>query len=481
MQNKLKYLIGRCLCIGLLAGLVISCAALPGKTPAPAPVSPDAIEYPPLRFALPEAERIELPSGAIVYFLENRELPLVELSATLRSGSMYDPPGKEGVATLTAHLLRTGGTQETASDELDSRLDALAASASFGMSLDSASASASFLKSDLEACMTLFSQMLLRPAFEDKKLALARSLKREELRRIGDNPQRLAFREFNRLMYPDDPRGRYMTSASLNAITRDDLVAFHTRFFFPANMIWAVSGDLSREDAIAMMNRYFGHWPNRAEKFGLPPRPKNEVSGLYLITKPLPQSTVVSGEFTLGSHDPDYYAFTVLDFIIGSGGFPSRIFSAVRNNEGLAYSAGSFYRARPTYGVFGTYVFTKTESTEAARELIASILNDAVAGAITDAELAWAKEAILQSFIFSFEHPAQIVSQQMELAFDAMPDNYLNMYRQNIEVVSLNDLKRVAQKHLDGASRLTLILGDTDNIGPLPKSLGKPVYITPQQ
>ncbi len=190
---------------------------------------------------------------------------------------------------------------------------------------------------------------------------------------------------------------------------------------------------------------------------------------------------MVSGEFTLSKNDPDFYAFSVLDFIIGSGGFPSRIFSAVRNNEGLAYSAGSFYRARTNYGVFGTYAFTKTASTFQALHLINSILHDVAAGSISQAELDWAKKSILNGFIFSFEQPGQIASQQMTIAYEKLPADYLSGYRKRIEAVTRDDLKRVAAKYLNEKRRLTLIVGDTDQFGKLPDKWEQPVFISPQQ
>ena len=242
----------------------------------------------------------------------------------------------------------------------------------------------------------------------------------------------------------------------------------------------AVSGDLSKKEAIAKINQYFGPWQKNDHIIDLALPPANTASGLFFMNKQLPQSTVVSGELTVGKTDPDYYAFTVLDFIIGSGGFPSRIFSAVRNNEGLAYSAGSFYRARAGYGVFGTYVFTKTDSTYQAMSLISSILKDVAAGSITENELAWAIKSTLNGFIFSFEQPAQIAMQQMTIAFEKLPDDYLKSYRRRIESVTRKDLQRVAAKYLDEKKRLTLILGDTDKFGKLPETWGQPVYITPQ-
>jgi zinc protease len=441
---------------------------------------PEKIKYPRLEFRIPQAERILLENGMVLFFLQDRELPLVSLSALVRTGSMYDPPGKEGLAELTASVMRTGGTAKLSSSEIDQRLDFLAASPSISMALDSASVQFSFLKSDLDACLNLLSQMLQYPAFEEEKLSLAISLKQEDLRRVEDNPQRLAFREFNRLLYPDDPRGRYATPNSLNKIVRDDLTAFHGKYFFPANMMVAISGDLSREEAVTKIRQYFGDWKNTRKAVDIALPPHQAGHGVFLIRKQLPQSTVVSGELSVSKKDPDYYAFSVLDFIIGSGGFPSRIFSAVRNNEGLAYSAGSFYRARPNYGVFGTYAFTKTESTIAALDLMNAILKDVAAGSISQSELDWAKKSTINGFIFSFEQPGDVVAQQMTIDYESLPADYLRGYRKRIEALTRQDLNRVAARYLNMEKKLTIIVGDTDRFGKLPDIWEQPVFILPQ-
>lgn len=461
--------------ISLLFAMIISSAIAAEPFPPP-----EKLKYPPLEFVIPQAEQIQLENGMILFYLRDDELPLVSISAIIRTGSMYDPRGEEGLAEVTAAVMRTGGTTQLGSDEIDQRLDFLAASPSFSMSLDSASVQFSFFKKDLDACLELLSQMMMRPAFEAEKLQLALSLKNEELRRIADNPQKLAFREFNRLLYPNDPRGRYPTAASIKKIQRDHLISFHKEYFFPANIVLAVSGDITKEEAVEKIRQYFGNWkdPRLALKIAAPPEQAGH--GLFLIRKQLPQSTVVSGELTLSKNHPDFYAFTILDFIIGSGGFPSRIFSAVRNNEGLAYSAGSFYRARANYGVFGTYAFTKTSSTIQALELIDSILKDVAGGSISLSELDWAKKSILNSFIFSFERPDQIAVQQMTIAYEQLPADYLSGYRRRIEAVTREDLKRVAGMYLNEKKRLTLIVGDADQFGKLPEKWGQPFFISPQ-
>jgi len=467
-----------CFIIALL--IFLHCGILPSRSISAEPLtSPDKINYAKLEFNMPQAERVELENGMILFYLQDRELPLVSISAVVRTGSMYDPQGKEGLAELTAYLMRTGGTEKFSSAEIDERLDKLAASPSLSMSLDSASIAFSFLKDDLDASLDLLSQIIRTPAFEEKKIQLALALKNEELRRTADNPQKLAFREFNRLLYPDDPRGRYMTTSSLENIRRDDLIDFHRSYFFPSNMMIAVTGDISKEEAVKKIMQYFGSWGQARHAVDPAPPPKKINHGVFYINKQLPQSTVVSGEFTVSKNDPDYYAFSVLDFIVGSGGFRSRIFSAVRNHEGLAYSAGSFYRARSNYGIFGTYAFTKTTSTVQSLHLINDILRDTASGSIKPDELEWAKKSILNSFIFSFELPHQIAAQQMLIEYEKLPADYLISYRKKIEAVTGEDVKRVAAAHLNEKRRLMLILGNTDEFGKLPEEWGQPVLIQP--
>jgi predicted Zn-dependent peptidase len=294
--------------------------------------SPDKIQYKPLRFELPQTQRVVLENGIVLHILENHELPLVNIKALIKTGTMHDPTGKEGTAELTANVMRTGGTSQFNSTEMDFRLDRMAASASISMSLESAQVGLSVLNNHLDEGLALLSQMLIHPVFEQNKFELARQLKNEEIRRIKDDPQKLAFQEFNRLFYHHDPRGRFPSHKSLANIKRDDLVDFHSRFFLPNNIMFAISGDITKEEAVNIFNRYFGDWKTGKLPDDIP-RPADTLNaGMYVIHKEIPQSTIISGQYTVSKNNPDFYAFTVLDFIVGSGGFPSRIFSIVRNN-----------------------------------------------------------------------------------------------------------------------------------------------------
>ncbi|MGV8059363.1 MAG: M16 family metallopeptidase [Smithellaceae bacterium] len=441
--------------------------------------APDNLRYPPLHFNLPDAERIVLDNGIVLYIMEDHELPLVSINALIKTGTMYDPSGKEGVAELTAYLMKTGGTQKLTSSEIDNQFDFMAASPAITVSLDSAQIDFSLLNKDIDQGLDLLSQILITPAFEQNKFDLARGLKNEELRRLKDDPQRLAVREFNRLIYRDNPRGRFSSGKSLKNIERADLIKFHRNFFQPQNIMFAVTGDINREEAVSKIKRYFGNWQSRGNFVNPPAPPRNSPAGLFYIDKDIPQSTIITGQLSPGKNNPDFYAFTVLDFIIGSGGFPSRIFSAIRNNEGLAYSAGSFYRAKSDHGVFAAYAFTKTESTCKTLSLMESVLNNVQADTITTQEIEWAKRSINNGFIFSFTSPEQIAWQQMKLEYDHLPADFLSSYRNKIENIQVDDLQKIAGRYLDKKNTNTLILGNSKKFGKILTGKGLPVLITP--
>lgn len=458
--------------------LTIACApTVAAKSKIPAP---DKIRYPELQYKLPQAERIVLENGIIIYFLEDNELPLISINAIFKAGTMNDPEGKEGVAELTAYLMRTGGSLQLSSAEIDRKFDFIAASPSINASLDSVTIRYSFLNKDVDLGLDLLSQIITMPAFEQSKLNLARELKKEELRRIKDNPQKLAFREFNRLIYSNDPRGRLASFKSVNNIQRDDLVKFHEHFIRPQNMMMAVTGNITKPDVINKISRYFGNWKTGHQSVFLPPPKQERVHETFFIRKDISQSTIIRGQFAPGKNDPDYYAFAVLDFIVGSGGFLSRIFTAVRNNEGLAYSAHSFYRARPDYGIFAAYAFTKTEATFQTFSLLNSTIEDARHNTIADKEIEWARKSINNGFVFSFTSVAQIAWQQMRVEYERLPADFLETYCRKIEQVKIDDLNRVARKYMDKKNSLVLILGNIEKLGDMPTTVGKPVLITPE-
>lgn len=427
---------------------------------AETPINPDRITYPPLRFEPPKAERIVLKNGVVLFIIENHEVPLVNISAVFRAGSNYDPPGKEGLAELTASLLRTGGISTVPAKRVDRELDDIAALISFAAGMESCSAEISVHKKDLETVMGLFSGMLKSPAFEASRLAVAKNLVAESLARVFDDQQRLAFREFRRLIYAGNPRGRLPTVRSVSGVTREDLIAFHNRYFFPANTWIAVSGDISRKEALSLVKNHLGSWrrPGRLPELAEPTAVDN--GQLYALNKEGPQSVVLFGYVVPGKAGRDFYTLSVLDFILGSGGFRSRLSQKIRTERGLAYSAGGFYSPRPHYGILQAYAMTKTAATAEVIELMKAILKNISEKPVSISELQWAKRALTNRFIFSLESPDRIALQQMMLDFDGLPPDFLKRYPAGIEAVAIEDIRKAALKYLVPDKALLFVVGD---------------------
>ncbi|MDD5711625.1 MAG: pitrilysin family protein, partial [Smithellaceae bacterium] len=442
--------------------LLIGCTGLMQQSRCAPPVlaDPGSLVFPKLVFQPPQAERIVLANGLVVYFLENHEVPLVDISVVVRTGSAYDTAGKEGLAEITATLMRTGGTTQTNADKLDEELDYLAALLSVSPGRESCSFSLSVLKKDAPRGIDLLSQILISPAFQEDRFVLAKQLKVEDLKRIADDSERLSFREFNRLFYTGDPRGRTATMASVGGINRDDVAQFHRQYLQPANIMVAISGDLSRQEMIALVNRSFSSWSNSAPAAVVPPPPAPVKDRFYFLSKDVPQAVVITGRLAPAKNAPDSFAFEVLDFITGSGGFRSRIFQEIRNDKGLAYSTGSFYNARRNYGVFGTFAMTKSATAAKALSLLKDITTDIRMHGVKESEITWAKNSITNSFIFSFTSSHQIALQQLLLAYDGIPPDYLTTFRDRIGSVNEDNILGAARKYFAADGTVTFVLGD---------------------
>jgi zinc protease len=459
-----------CLCSLVLVAPVTAAELRPAS-------HPDSLTYKPLRFNPPQARRHTLDNGIILYVLEDHELPLVNISAVFRSGSVHDPVAKAGLAELTHRVMRTGGTQSLSGDALDDLLAFHGISLNFSAEMDMGSANLSVLKQNLDLGLNIFSQILRKPRFAQDKLQLAKDLHIEGLRGILDDPPKYAFREFRKLLYQDNARGRLSSQISVKNIQRTDLVDFHQRFFHPGNLMLAITGDVTTAEALHLVRRYLGDWQASGRLERTPPPAGKRNGAIHYLYKAIPQSVIVSGQLAPSKRDQDFYPFTVLDFILGSGGFRSRIFQEVRSDHGLAYSTGSFYRARQDYGAFGAYAMTKSSSTTTVLSLLINIIKDVKQKGVTAEELSWAKKSINNSFIFSFQDTDQIASQQMMLEYDRLPQDFLLKYPEQIDKVTAEDLQQTACRYLNRERAVTLVLGDEKAFDKPLSSAGKVIKI----
>lgn len=421
---------------------------------------PREMNFPPLSFFPPKATRTVLSNGIVLYLLEDPELPLVNISALIRTGSIYDPPDKVGLAQLTATLLRTGGTLERTAPAINEELEFMAAEIEFSMSRESGGAFLSVRKEDFPRALAILAGLLMKPAFDPAQLDLAKKKEVEAIRRSNDNPEEIAYREFRKVLYEGNPRGRVPSIESIENIRREDLIGFHKRFFQPNNMMLGVSGDFKREEMINALEEAFRAWERSLLELPFIPIPSpRDKKLIYHVPKNLPQSNILLGHLSLPLDHPDHIPLKVLNYILGGGGFSSRLTQEIRLNQGLAYAVGSFYQARVGYGVFGAFCQTKSSTTHKAISLLYQIIEGFKKNRPQEQELDWAKKSLISQFIFSFTSSASIVSRQVQLEYDGLPEDYLEKFQERVAAVNLEELGRVAEKHLHPETSLLLVVG----------------------
>ena len=420
---------------------------------------PDQIPTPPLHFAVPQIEPIILTNGIRVFLKEDRELPLIQLTVMAPGGAIDDPAEKVGLASLLARGMRTAGTGSRSADQVDTDLEQLAADLSITADTYALTLDLSLLASDLLSGLDVLQEVLRTPAFEVERLELARKQSLEAIRRQNDHPQSIASRTLLQAIYGDHPLGRTPTEATVTAIKREDLLAAYQGIFSPEKIWIAVSGDYDREQLLAGLEARFASWSaQQPVPRVLPPLVGGKAGVAIHGQKDLPQSVVMLGQVGIDKGAPDQHAVRVMNFILGGGGFNSRMMKEIREERGLAYSVYSHFQVgRFLPGPFIAQCETKSSTTIEALKLMLTAMETIREQPVRAEELHIAKESLINSFVFSFTNPHEVVTQAMRLDFYDYPDDYLESYRDKVEALSLTDIQQAAQEHLQ-PERLSIVL-----------------------
>ena len=423
---------------------------------------PRTMTFPPQAFQPPKPDRVVLENGLVLFLLEDRELPLISVEVMVRTGSIFEPAEKIGLAGLTGALLRTGGTTTRTGDEIDIWVDQTAAELGVSIGLDAGVASLDILKKDFDAGLALLADMLIRPAFNAEKIEVARAAALEGIRRRNDRPASVVSRMFNKQIYgAKNPYGRETTEATVTAITRSDIVAFHQKYFVPNNVMIALSGDFDRTEMVEKIKQQFGSWPRRAVEFPAVAAVVDPVPGVYLVSMPIVQTQVRMGHLSVRQDDPDYFALSIMNDLLGGGGFASRIFDEVRTKRGFAYAAGSVLRpGNFERGLFMAYGETKSATTYQMIEATIEQIRKMREAKVTPDELERARAGFLNSLIFSFAQSSHIVGRRMSLEYYGLPEDFLERFRDGVAKVTADDILRVAQTHLHPDRMVILAVGD---------------------
>jgi zinc protease len=474
--------IGRYSLAFLCVGIVVAAISVSAEKPVD---SYKDLQYPPLNnLQIAQPNRIELSNGIILFLIEDHGLPMVNVSVLIRGGTRSEPVSKAGVADLCGTVMRTGGTASRPGDKLDEELDRLGAAVETGMSDDLGSASVSVLKEDTDKGLAILSDLLQNPSFPEDKIELAKIGIRDSIARRNDNPGGIVFREFERILFgTNSAYGHQPEFATVDAIKRDDLIAFYKQFYQPENLIVGVWGDFKASEMQAKIEATLGAWKKGGNPKPAIPAVESSVerSGTYYIGKEdINQTWVVVGHLGGQRNDPDYYALNLMNRILG-GSMASRMFSNIRSDMGLAYNIRSSWNAewdRP--GEFIASGSTKAGTTVKMLNAMKHEIQRLTEEEVTEEELSRAKDGVLKGFAFEFDSTGKVVQRMMNYEFYGYPHDYLQRFRENIEKVSRTDILNAAKKHLHPDQSIQLLLGREKDFDQPLSTLGKvtPVDIT---
>ena len=452
-----------------VVALLCAAAATPSEAAAQRPRADreavEALRFAPLSFTPPTPSEHEI-EGVTVFFLADHSLPLVNVYARFAGGFGLFDRTLYAATTALPSLLRFGGTTGLPPDSIDEQVDRHALQLAFGSSGGSTSATLNTLTSNLEPGLRLWKDMLLNPRFDSVQVEVWRGQELESALRRPDDPGRLAFSEFNRLMFGDHPIGWEMAPGDLepNDLSRENLRAAHRRILCRDNLSLGVSGNLEWEEIEPHLRGFLSGWPPCAEPLPEPPVPDIlDEPGIFLIPRELEQTTIVMAHRSPVRQEDsrDYFASRIANSILGSGGFSSRILNRVRTELGLSYSAGSFWTTpEGNDGIVGALTRTKGESTIAATRAILEVMEEMRGSPPAREEVESAVEAASNGFSFNFQGAMQVVSRRVLHEARALPDNWLERYIAGVQRVSPGDVHGVLRRHLDPERMVILILGD---------------------
>ena len=416
--------------------------------------------------AAPLASRTTLDNGVTLLVAERPNIPMVVINILLKSGAAADPTGKEGVANLTAELL-TRGTKQHSAQALAEELDFLGTSLGVDADLETTSVTLTTLTKNLSASLALLAEVLTSPTFpvaelEKKRIEIAGGLQSRE-----EDPGWVAQRAFLEKLYPQHPYGRLVEgqTATLAALKREDVVAFHQTHYRPNNAIIAVAGDITQDKFEKLLHTHLAEWQRGEIPDITWPEEKQPAATRIALDKKVAQANVILGHVGVTRANPDYYAVQVMNYILGGGGFGSRLMDKIREELALVYHVGSSFSARKHAGPFTVVLQTKNASTAQAIEESLKVINRFVEEGPTDKEITEAKAYLINSFPLRLVSNRDVAALLPVLEFHNLGLDYPDRYPTIIGQITREQVHTAAKTYLHADHLLQVIVADLAQAG----------------
>ena len=412
--------------------------------------------------AAPPIQYWTLANGTRVYFVESHELPMVQLRVVFDAGAARESPGKEGLARLTASLLREGaGTLDA--NRIAATLEDLGAELGSDGSRDMAEIQLrSLAECKLRApALDVLRQMLLAPTFPEDSLKRERARSLVRLQQALQSPGEVAGRAFLQALYGAHPYARHPdgSEAGLKAITRADVVEFYRRHYVGANAVLALVGDLRSDEARALAQQLLGDLPAGAPPAALPPVPERTKAERKTLQHPASQTHILMGQPGMTRTDPDYFPLLVGNHILGGGGLVSRLSDEIRERRGLSYSVHSYFMPMRERGPFVVGLQTENARRNEAETVMRRTVAEFIAKGPTEQELEAAKQHLTGGFPLRIDSNRKIADYLAVIGFHRLPLGYLDDFIARVEAVTAEQVREALRRRLRVDTMLTVAVG----------------------
>ncbi len=435
---------------------------------------PDILKFKDIDFKPINPGYEKIREGLNFYYVEDDEIPAVNVYIIFKNGYLDDPKEKVGLASLTVKLMTSGGTKDLTPEEVEEKIDFLGGRI-YAFAGDEYSVFSLWtLKKNFNDSWKLLMDMIINPRFDPKRLEIEKMKELESIRRRWDRPVFAAFTLFPELIYGKDfAEVRRTTSSSIDSISSADIENFYRQFIKDRELIIAFSGDFDRKEVVILVNNNFTGWQCiPSVKRDIPAVKLAAAPGIYLINKEdMTQAVVCVGHLGINRLDPDNVEINVLNFIYGSGSFNSRITREIRSNRGLAYAAFGSVTTGRDKGTFINFSMTKNESVGEVITIMREIMNDITKKSVTPEELEVAKKSEKNSFVHMFDSSASVLLRKLINKLQGYPDDYLETYIERIEKVSADKVLEMAVRTIHPGQLITLVVGKKEAIMDQLKSL----------
>jgi len=416
--------------------------------------------------AMPPVQRMVLPNQIVLLISEEHSLPFITLQLLVDSGARKDPSGKEGLARLVATGLLLGNSKRTVV-AINEELDFMGASLNTSCGRDYATVNLRVLKKDLDKGLDLFLESLTQPTFPEGEVRREVEKTLAAIQAAEDQPEEVAEKEFQKDLFLTGPYGPPAegTKESIPRITREAIVQFYRTYYHPNNSILVVVGDLTLEEAKAKLLPRLTNWPMGK----IPEMPfKSEFARgpkTVKIDRAITQANIILGHRGVSRENPDFYALTVMNYILGGGGFSSRLVQEIRNKRGLAYSVASFFDPRKYPGSFQIVLQTKNSSARQAISLSLQQMERIRREMVSEKELEGAKKYLIGSFPMRLDNQGKLVNFLSQVEYYGLGLDYPEKYRGLIQSVTREEVLRVAKAYLHPEDYILVVVADLKEAG----------------